>query len=129
MFGCHHGVGHNCAASFLFFGRRKRIGQEQGKGAALSFVAFEFDFAPEKPRQLTTDRQAKSRSTVAATGASVRLLERFEDCVLLVRWNSNSAVANRKREHRLGPLERRMRGTPTRGSGRHLQPDITALGK
>ena len=101
----------------------------EGERTALAFVTFEFDFAAKQTRKLTTDSQPKTSATITTTRTSIRLLERLEDRVLLLRWNSNSTIANRKREHSLCAFERRMPRAPTRRGRRDSQPDITALRK
>ena len=43
------------------------------------------DLAAQQPRQLAADRQAQAGAAVLAAGRAVRLLERLEDDLLLVR--------------------------------------------
>ena len=52
------------------------------------------DFAAEQARDFAADRQAQARAAVLAAGATVGLLERFEDDLLLLRRNADAGVAS-----------------------------------
>ena len=67
-------------------GQRRHVDrrQEQRERAALADRAGQLDLAAEQLGDFTADRQAEAGAAVLAAGRAVRLLERFEDDLVLV---------------------------------------------
>src|SRR5947199_2962909 len=64
--------------------------------APLAGGADDGDLSAEDPGDLAADREPEPRSAVPAAGAAVRLLERFEDDLLLLGMNADARVADRE---------------------------------
>src|SRR5689334_22500490 len=71
--------------------------QIKGENAALPQDAFDPDFAAEQRCQLAADGQAETRAPVLPAGGAVRLLECFENDLLLVRGDADAGVGHDKR--------------------------------
>src|SRR5260370_19088384 len=101
----------------------------EGESAALTRGAAKLDFTTQKASQLTADGQAKPGSAVLAAGASVRLLEGFEDDALLIGSDSYAIVRHFKRHHGCGAAQNRMIFAPPLVSDGDREPDRTVLRK
>src|SRR5205814_10465111 len=88
------------------------LGQRQieHEGAARSGDALDRDLAAEQCRQLAADGQPEAGAAEATTGRAVRLLERLEDDLLLVRGNADAGVRDDEGDHLRGRSEERRVG-------------------
>src|SRR5580658_5579218 len=82
--------------------RRAGVHQRQvkGEGAAGVGLALEADLAAEQVRELATDGEAAAGPSVFAARAGVRLLERFEDQLLLLQGDADPGVGHDKDDRR-----------------------------
>src|SRR5690349_21267006 len=81
---------------FLLINRRRSVGQEQRERASLALGALKFNFSAEQARKLTANRQSQAGSSVTTACAAFGLLESLKNHALLLRRNSDSAIANRE---------------------------------
>src|SRR5215470_14549947 len=72
------------------------------EGAPAAGRADEMNLSPEKPGDLAADGQAQPGAAVLPARAAVRLLEGFEDDLLLVGGDADARVGHREGEHRIG---------------------------
>ncbi len=68
--------------------------QIESKDTASPGRAVEADLSAEQGRQLAADREPETRAAVAPACAGVRLMERFEDDLLLIGGNADAGVLN-----------------------------------
>src|SRR5690606_3401482 len=93
------GPGSGRARLGLTVGGRERCclqnpGNRQRESTTASGSAAHTESTTQQSSYFTTDRQAQARSTIASIGASIYLLEGFEDHPLLVLRNANTGVGN-----------------------------------
>src|SRR5947207_1073816 len=79
----------HCAQAAQGSRRKVRLRQVEREGAAFARRATETNLAAEQSRQFAADRKTQARAAVLAAGRAVRLLERLEDNLLLLRRNAN----------------------------------------
>ena len=70
------------------------------------------DFATEQVCKLAADGEAEAGTAVFPAGASIRLLKRFEDQLLLFQGNADAGVGNLKGDDCRRVVQDRMFGTP-----------------
>jgi hypothetical protein len=85
--------------------RDKLERHEQGHDAPHPGLAVQVQLPAQQPGYLPADGEAEPRASVLAAGAAVRLLERFEDALLLVGGNADARVLHRKRDHGSGRVQ------------------------
>ena len=102
--------------------------QVEREGAALAHGAPQPDVAAEQPRELLADRQAQPGAAVLPAGRAVRLLERLEDDLVLLRRNADARVDDGERHCGRSQFDQRIARRPLAGD-RDLEPDATALGE
>ena len=73
----------------------------EGEQTPLAWRALKLDLSSQEPPQLAADGQPEPRAAVLAAGASVRLLERLEDDLLLLQGNPDPRVRDRERDDRV----------------------------
>src|SRR2546427_9287395 len=93
--------------------RRVRCRQVQRKRAAFADRAIQSDFSPKQSRNLPADGEAEAGPSVFPCDRTVCLLERFEDDLVFVGSNTDSAINYRKRHDRLGIVECPIVETPS----------------
>jgi hypothetical protein len=109
--------------------RRSGIFQRQIEREDTAFArgTLQMDFAAKQARKLTADSKAKARAAVFPAGAGIRLLEGFEDQLLLVLRNADAGIGYFKRDHRGRIVENGVFGAPAAKRRRDTQADA-ALG-
>src|SRR5229473_1324872 len=86
--------------------------QVQGEGTSLIDLTRQHEFSAKQARQLTTNRQAQARPTVLPARAAIGLLERFEDDLLFLEWDTDAGVGHRNRDDRACLIERLVVAAP-----------------
>ena len=104
-------------------------GQIENERAALVRRAAKLDFAAEQICQFAADGQSQSGSAVLSTGAGVRLLERFENDLLLFEWDADARVGDFERHYRLRLIENRVLRAPAPDRGGDVEPHAAVLGE
>ena len=101
--------------------------QVQRERASRARYALQPDFAAQKRRDFTADRQTEAGSAVLAAGGAVGLLECLEyDSVLLGR-DSDSSIANSECDDTVRLNEDRMIRSPAFGGDAHFDRHTAAL--
>ena len=77
--------------------------------------------AAEKVRQFAADGETEAGAAVFAAGGRVRLLERFEDELLLLQRNADAGVGDLECHHGPRLVEHRMLLAPAVERGRNIQ--------
>ena len=95
--------------------------------ASLAGRARETDLAPEEPGDLAADRETEPGPSVLAARRAVRLLEGFEDDLLLLSWDTDARVGDRERDHRSGAVQGLDRGAPAAGRRVDAERDPASL--
>ena len=73
--------------------------------------------------------KGRDRCTIFAAGRAIRLLERFEDELLLVLGNSDTGVGNRNLDGLVGIAEHRMGRAPAAASTAYAKRDAALRGE
>ena len=124
-----HAVTRRCADAR----RDRRAGilqrQIECEDAALAGGALQMDLAAEQACELAADGKAKAGAAVFSAGAGIRLLERFEDQLLLVLGNADAGVGYFEGDHRGRVIENGMFGAPAADRGRDTEAHATFGGE
>src|SRR4029077_15293939 len=92
----------------------EREAAAHGRGAA------EVNLTAEQIRQFTADGETKACAPILAVSASVRLLKRLEDDLLLIDGNADAGIGHFEGDDVMGLIENRMSGAPTGCRRQHL---------
>ena len=87
------------------------------------------DFAAQQAGQLAADRKPQSRAAIFAACARVGLLERFENDLLLLGWNSDTGVRDLEGDNALCLAEDRVCRGPADGRRENLELDAAPVGE
>src|SRR5205814_6464262 len=82
------------------------IREIDGERRPPSRFALHVDLATEEARDLAADGEAEASPAILAAGGPVRLLERFEDDLLLVLGNADPGIAHGEGDHPIRAVER-----------------------
>src|ERR1700722_8315916 len=87
------------------------------------------DFATEQAGKLAADRKAKAGAAIFAAGAGIRLLEGFEDQLLLVLRNADTGVGYFEGHYGRRVIENRMFSAPAAKCGRDAEANAAFGGE
>ena len=94
------GIGLRVLQPLRLLARQLRVRQRQvqRERAARAGLAGEADLAAEQVRELARDCEAEAGAAVLAARACIRLLERLEDQLLLLRRDADAGVGHGERD-------------------------------
>src|SRR5690606_7443847 len=103
--------------------------QVEREGTAAAGRAVQGYLPAQQLCEFAADREAEAGSPMLARRAGIRLLEGFEDDLLLVQRNAYPRVADRERDDAPRLVENRMPGRPALLRRTYPQADAAALGE
>src|SRR5690606_3446694 len=101
--------------------------QVERERTAFARRALERELAAEQVRQFAADRETEARTAIFAAGAGVRLLECFEDDLLLLGGDADTGVCDFERHYHRRFVEDLVLRVPSADRGCHVEPHTAVL--